>query len=334
MNPTDPQPTHQPAPTPAAAPAPTAAPGPRHGLRLIVIWLVLCAVLDPLFWILAGPHIPPGTMTNTAADNQWDFNVLFVVALPVLLGVWVYMLYAFIVWRAGRGGPEPVGGPRAASNLSVQTGWIVTTALLVLGLAAFGTYELVQPGGAGGGQGPSPIWTPTSDTVLPVQVIGQQWKFTYRYPTFGGFETNQLVLPAGTTIAFHVTSLDVIHDFWAYQLSVKADANPAQDNVAFTTTSDQTGSFTVRCDELCGLWHGAMYNNGRVVGKAQFQAWATTTEQQQAAATKLLPPFSYTYVPDANGADGGYYPDNVDPYSGVQTYGATKSPSLKQLTTP
>ena len=27
-------------------------------------------------------------------------------------------------------------------------------------------------------------------------------------------------------------------------------------------------------------------------------------------------------MPDANGADGGYYPDNVDPYSQVETYGA------------
>jgi hypothetical protein len=42
-----------------------------------------------------------------------------------------------------------------------------------------------------------------------------------------------------------------------------------------------------------------------------------------AANTKLLPPFSYTYIPDANGADGGLYPDNIDPYSKVQTYGAT-----------
>jgi hypothetical protein len=69
-----------------------------------------------------------------------------------------------------------------------------------------------------------------------------------------------------------------------------------------------------------------MYNFGRVLTKSQFFAWAQSTERQNAANTKLLPPFSYTYVPDANGADGGYYPDNVDPYSKVEQYGAT-SPS-------
>ena len=87
-----------------------------------------------------------------------------------------------------------------------------------------------------------------------------------------------------------MTSLDVIHDFWAYQLSIKADANPQLDNVAYATTK-QTGSVTVRCDELCGLWHGAMYNYGTVVPKATFYGWAKATERATAANTKNLPPF-------------------------------------------
>jgi cytochrome c oxidase subunit 2 len=295
---------------------------PRHWWRLIAIWVVLSAVLDPLFYIFAGPHIPPGRMTTTAGGAQFDFNVLMAIALPILLGVWIFMVYAIVIWRASRGGPEPMGGEAARGHTSLQAGWILTTTVIVLFLAGFGTYELVQPSGAGGGQGPSPIWTPASHTVLPVQVIGQQWKFTYRYPTYGGFETNKLVIPDDTTIAFHVTSLDVIHSFWAYQLGVKADANPAQDNVAYTTTS-QLGTFTVRCSELCGLWHGAMYNNGSVVSPTAFQRWAKATEVILQPNTKLLPPFAYTYIPDANGADGGFYPDNVDPYSKVQTYGAS-----------
>jgi cytochrome c oxidase subunit 2 len=78
----------------------------------------------------------------------------------------------------------------------------------------------------------------------------------------------------------------------------------------------------VRCSELCGLWHGAMYNYGRVLPKSQFFVWAQSTERQNAANTKNLPAFSYTYIPDANGADGGLYPDTKDPYSKVEQYGA------------
>jgi cytochrome c oxidase subunit II len=105
---------------------------------------------------------------------------------------------------------------------------------------------------------------------------------------------------------------------------VKADANPNYSNVAFTTTQ-QLGQFTVRCAELCGLWHGAMFNYGVVVTKQQFESWARLTEVRLRHNTALLPPYRLTYTPDANGADGGYYPDTTDPYSKVEQYGAPQA---------
>jgi cytochrome c oxidase subunit 2 len=129
-----------------------------------------------------------------------------------------------------------------------------------------------------------------------VQVIAQQWEFTYRYPAYGGVETQQLELPTNTLVEFHVTSLDVIHDFWAYQLGVKADANPGEDNIAYVNTTGPL-SFEVRCAELCGLWHGYMFNPGRVVPKAQFVSWAQQQERQYAPVTKSLPKYSTSYFP-------------------------------------
>jgi cytochrome c oxidase subunit 2 len=297
----------------------------RHALWIFTIWLILTAIGEPVIYFVAGPHMPPGTMTDSARGDQFDFYVLFMVALPVIVGVWTYMAYAVWTWRASRGGPEPIATPNSWGHLGAQTTWMVVSTAIVSSLFIFGTYELVVPAGAGGGEGPNPVWTPASHKILPVQVIGQQWMFTYRYPTFGGFETSQLVLPADTQIAFHVTSLDVVHSFWAYQLSVKADANPGYDNIAYTHTGGQLGEFTVRCSELCGLWHGAMYDTGKVVSLAAFTHWARATERSSSAATKLLPPFAWTYTPDANGADGSYYPDNRDPYTNIEVYGAQKA---------
>jgi len=75
------------------------------------------------------------------------------------------------------------------------------------------------------------------------------------------------------------------------------------------------------------IWHGAMFNSGKVVSQSAFMNWATSTETKNAQNTKDLPPFAWTYVPDANGAAGGYYPDgNVTPYSTVEIYGS-KQPS-------
>ena len=63
-----------------------------------------------------------------------------------------------------------------------------------------------------------------------------------------------------------------------------------------------------------------MYNDGVVVTKRLRVVGDLTRArlpQHRAAAAVRL-----TDTPDANGADGGYYPDNVDPYQPVETYGA------------
>jgi cytochrome c oxidase subunit 2 len=293
-----------------------------HWRRLLVMWLVLTAIAEPLLYLVLGPHLPPGDMTDAAQGDQFDATVLTMIAVPVVIAVLEYYIYALVMWRHRRG-EEMVDGPALHGHLGVQAGWIAITSAIVFGAFIFGTYELIVPAGAGGGEGPSPIWVPASKDILPVQVIGQQWSWTYRYPTFGGMETTQLVLPDNTAIAFHVTSLDVIHDFWAYQLGVKADANPQIDNVAFATTR-QLGSITVRCDELCGIWHGAMFNYGRVVSQRAFEQWGTSTEHRLAALTKTLPKFAWTYVPSANGAAGSYYPSE-DPFLNTYQYEYGKS---------
>ena len=300
----------------SASPAGPAA-EPRHGLRLLALWIVASAICCPLVYLVLGPHVPPGDMSSSAANQQFDFTVLATIATPVILGVLIYFGYALTVWRAKPG--DDTDGPPIHGNTAVQLTWIVATSVIVLSLAVFGTLELVTVQGTGAGEGPQPIWKPSTSSLLQVQVIAQQWAFTYRYPQYGGFETTQLELPVGQAVEFNVTSLDVIHSFWAYQLGVKADANPGVNNIAYTTP-EHTGTFVVRCSELCGLWHGAMYNFGKVVSASAFQAWAHQTETQLAALTATLPPYSLTYDPTEIatlgpvlvklglvGAGGGYY---------------------------
>jgi cytochrome c oxidase subunit II len=296
---------------------------PRHGLRLLIIWIVLSVACDPLFWFLAGPHMPPGDLSSSAANQQTDLNVLSMFAIPVVIGVLLYFGYALTFWRAKEDDEED--GPPIHGNTKIQVTWISVTAAIVVFLAVFGTTELWTQQGAGAGEGPQPIWKPNSSNILQVQVIGQQWVWTFRYPQFGGFETTDLVLPQNQPVEFDVTSLDVIHSFWAYQLGVKADANPGVNNIAFTKPT-HLGQVTVRCAELCGLWHGAMFDYGHVLSDSNFLAWAARTRVQLAAATKILPPYATTYdptvVPTINkalvkggitGAAGLYYPPQ-DPY--------------------
>jgi cytochrome c oxidase subunit 2 len=245
-------------------------------------------------------------MSDSAKHQQFDIAVLAVSAAPVIIAVLLYFIYAIVVWRARPG--DETDGPAIYGNTKVQATWIIGTTMVVLWLFVFGTVELVIPAGAGAGEGPQPIWkltgkqtatwAPGGNDMLQVQVIGQQWAFTYRYPQFGGMESTVLDLPVDTPIEFHVTSLDVIHSFWPYLLGVKADANPQVDNVAYTTVKTQ-GTFTVRCNELCGIWHGAMTSDGAVLSPSAFQTWAAGVQGKEQSDGVLadLPPYALTYDP-------------------------------------
>ncbi|HEY0933088.1 MAG TPA: cytochrome c oxidase subunit II [Trebonia sp.] len=320
--------------TPAADGA-SAPPEPRHGLRLLTGWLALSVPACLVIWFVWYPHLPPGRMSAAAQHQQFDIAVLAVTAAPVIIGVLLYFAYAIVVWRARPG--DESDGPAIYGNTKIQATWIIGTTAIVLFLFVFGTVELVGPAGAGAGEGPSPIWkltgtqaatwTPGGNDLLQVQVIGQQWAWTYRYPQFGGMESTALDLPADTPIEFHVTSLDVIHNFWPYLLGVKADANPQVDNVAYTTVKT-TGGFIVRCDELCGLWHGAMTTSGTVLTQSGFQTWATGVQarEQSDGVLTALPAYALTYDPTVipqlgknivqiDGITGaaGYYYGSADP---------------------
>jgi cytochrome c oxidase subunit 2 len=266
-----------------------------HGARIVALTVIGTAIVLPLVIFVLGPNMPPGKGTPVATSQVTDNTVLLVVMTPFTVFILVYLGYALAAFRAARG-EELRDGPPLRGHVRAQLAWLVSTTAAVLFLAVFGTTELFAGNGAGGGQGPKPVAKP-GGAVLPVQVIGQQWQFTYRYPTYGGVETATLVLPVGRQVAFHVTSLDAIHSFWAYELGVKADGNPGVDNVAYVKT-EKVSSFRIRCAELCGLWHGYMSETGHVVTADAFDKWIAARKQQFAPVSKYLPKYDTSYSPD------------------------------------
>jgi cytochrome c oxidase subunit 2 len=223
--------------------------------------------------------------------------------MPIFVGVCVMTLYSAIVFR--QRGPEIVDGPPMMGNVPVQVAWIAISAVIVLSLAVLGIVTLTNanvaravgtPGRAIGSQSQTGSQAiATENKELQVQVIGQEWFFTYRFPDYGGVETTHLELPVGVPVEIHVTSLDVIHSWWAYQLGVKADANQGVDNV-FHVTPQEIGSFQVRCAELCGLWHGEMSDSqGKVVSQAEWQSWISDQQAAFKDTIKYLPKYAPFY---------------------------------------
>ena len=265
-------------------------------IRVVIgTWLILAIAGD--IGLGLAP-MPPGQASDAAADESGIIRLLAMIAWPVFSAVLAAMYFTMVVNRSA----PPVGEVSADAlrgNTRVQTIWIVATLVVVLALGVYGTVSLaqVQPGD-GISTVSAALPAPTNDSQpLEIQVIAQQWWFTYRYPTYGGIETAQLVLPVNQKIQFHITSLDVVHSFWFYALGVKADAVPLNDQV-FPVTPTQIGTFRVQCAELCGLWHGNMAENtAMVVSPTDFAAWIQQQTALDAPIMKYLPPYSHTYEP-------------------------------------
>jgi cytochrome c oxidase subunit 2 len=96
---------------------------------------------------------------------------------------------------------------------------------------------------------------------LIIQVRGHQWWWEATYKdksTNRNFLTaNELHVPIGQPIRIELAADDVIHSFWAPNLTGKQDLIPGRDN-ALTFTVDKPGTYRQQCAEFCGLQHAHM----------------------------------------------------------------------------
>lgn len=269
----------------------------RHLIIPGIIAAILAVIGDLL--VVFVLHLPPGHATTAANDDTFTGQVFSIISWSVGVAVVTYVVY-FMVLSARTPEaslPRPVYLRR---HLGLQTAWIASCVVLVLFAAGLGVValegqvspNLVVPASA--------LTAGATHDPLIVQVIGQQWQFTYRYPQYGGFETNQLRLPTDRLIQFDVTSLDVSHSFSAYQLAVKIDAISGINNVGYVYILKPT-VIDVRCGELCGLWHGYMTDVGSQAGEAvtqsQFASWLSYAQRVYGPQEQYLPKFALTYYP-------------------------------------
>jgi cytochrome c oxidase subunit 2 len=231
------------------------------GGKIFIIWLAMTAV-GVLVGIYAPHHLLP-TMLSTQGTKVWQTIVLFtVLAAPVAAFVYAVGLYSLLGWKArgfGNSDEAPPDGPALRGDAPMTALWVGISALLVVILLVWGLGEFTAE------------QTSHPDT-LQVDVTGQQWLWTFSYPGAGNIQTRSLDLPINRPVQFNVTSEDVTHGFWPAALGVQVDANPNVTTV-IDSTPDKLGGFTVRCSQLCGLYHSFMYASGAVVTPQQFAAW-------------------------------------------------------------
>ena len=189
----------------------------------------------------------------------WVVTIICVVVFAVVAGVSGYAVYKFRAPPGDMDDGSPIHG-----NTSLEITWTLIPAILVTGIAVYSGVALAQ----------SEELPPDHRTI---EVTGEQFAWTFTYPDVeleGGkpLTTGELVVPIDQTIAFEITSKDVIHSFWVPEWRMKQDA--VNGIVTHTTvTPTEIGTFPVICTELCGLGHAIMRSNARVLSQADYNAW-------------------------------------------------------------
>ena len=167
---------------------------------------------------------------------------------------------------------------------------IVLTALLLYGLSLLP--ELVAPAPA---------------NSLQVAVTGEQWWWRVRYLASDQDDAvvelaNEVRLPLGEPVQFHLDSRDVIHSFWIPSLGGKMDMFPGRrTHLALTPT--RTGVFRGVCAEYCGTSHALMQFDVVVLPKDEFVGWlARQTAPAKAPSEPLAVRGEASFVANGCGA--------------------------------
>ena len=76
-------------------------------------------------------------------------------------------------------------------------------------------------------------------------------------------------VPAGSTVTFHVTSVDVLHGFEVVGTNINTMAIPGQKAIV-TVEFDEPGDYGLLCNEYCGEGHHDMEGTLQVVPQSEF----------------------------------------------------------------
>jgi len=260
------------------------------GMLLAVAFLTACAEEYP------QSTITPKTDYGDVTQNL--YVAVFWWTMLILTAVWSVLAYVLIRYRERPGAPRP---KQVHGHMGLEIAWTIAPALIVVAIVIptiQGVFETQRP---------------PPDGAMIVEVTGQRYWWSFRYPELGVTTANELHVPVNRPISLRLASGDIIHSFWVPQLGGKRDVNPVvrvpegkspKYNWLHFTVRDP-GTFMGQCAEFCGDSHALM--GIRVVAETEddFQAWVQRWETPAATSVPALLPAEREAL-EAEMAEGGH----------------------------
>jgi cytochrome c oxidase subunit 2 len=212
-------------------------------------------------------------------------NIIFIAMSLIFVLCCAFLL--FIIFRfSEKNNPKP---QKFTHNTTLEIVWTVIPIFIVCIFSFFNLrtlhHEEIQ-----------------KDSDLTIKIVGHQWYWTYEYPDsqikFDSYMIkdedlkdgdkrllsvdNPVYVPKGKNIKLLITADDVIHSWAIPSFGVKKDAVPGRVNETWFR-ADEEGVFYGQCSELCGILHGFMPIEVRVVSDEEFSNWQNQSKTKFAA---------------------------------------------------
>lgn len=228
------------------------------------------------------------------------FSPIFWVATVIGIAVIVATIYVSIRFRSTEKNRSP---KQVHGNSALEIGWTILPLIILIGVAiptvrtVFDLDKTAQPNAVKVEVVGKQWWWQFAVETEPYQVYNADG--TPKVNDYGRPEmatkvvtANELVVPLGRQFELEIKACDgetpvigkttdelkdanpcnVIHSFWIPSLGGKADAVPGRTNRLVMKPTEE-GIFTGQCAEYCGLSHGVMRMQVRVVSEAEYAKW-------------------------------------------------------------
>ncbi len=284
--------------------ASTPVPGSRSG-GYPVVPIAIVTVLLIIGGILIGsitPSILPPQASAEAQQIDNLFQIMLVIGGVVFLLVQGLLVYSIIKFRAKAN--DTSDGINLHGNTTLEIVWtaIPAVVVVVLTILSWNVY------GA--------LFAPRENaTVIGTAAARFNWNFEYQAPldilpyevdvstlpqavkddlatdNLVSFKVPQLHTYIGENVELDMQSVDVIHAFWVPAFRLKQDVIPGRvTTIKFTPIEVDgalyqgeynTEAYPLKCAELCGAAHGAMYTYVNVHRtEADYTAWLANMVEQ------------------------------------------------------
>jgi cytochrome c oxidase subunit 2 len=209
----------------------------------------------------------PRSALDPAGPKAREQLELFMLTFWWGLAVWLIIMAAlfYAMWRYRRR-PNQEGEPsQIHGEARLEAAWTVAPAIILV-IIAIPTVRLIL--------GQEQRIEPT-EADLHIIVTGYQWWWEFEYPELGITTANELHIPVGRRVLLTLRSEDVLHSFWAPNLSGKRDLIPNQDNQLWFS-ADKPGSYYGHCAELCLTGHAFMRFYVMAQPEEEFSNWVAS----------------------------------------------------------